>query len=110
MYVIPWVRFSKDEIAEQAIRKELSFSAGYRFFPNRYEANVSFCGEVSREALIFVLEGGCTYVRSQQSLTVVRGQVLVMSPGHYRFEAGDNGVTLVRVYFIPELREDAPSQ
>lgn len=98
-----WTELSERELSEQAIRELFPLEAGYRFYPNRYDAGVGFPSNIGRDVRIYVLEGSATYTHDGTSITLNAGEFADIAAGRYDFETGGSAVRLVSVYWLPEL-------
>lgn len=101
MSIKDWSEISDGQLSEEVLRERFKFDDGYRFFPNRFEPNLSVVAAIGAERRTYVIDGCCTYRNSQHSFTISAGQFADIPPGEYLFETSDLGVRLVNVFRFP---------
>jgi hypothetical protein len=79
------------------------FDEGYRFYPNRYDANVKFSASISRPFRVYVFEGACLYSSETETVSIGAGEFADLPPSRYDFEVGEVPIRLMKVYKLPEL-------
>lgn len=96
-------------LSESDVRAAVASPEGHRFFANRYDAGTRFEGHLARPAVVWVLEGTCTYRVGGEPHEVAAGQRIDLPPGRYGFQAAEAGpVRIVKDFLLPATLRGAP--
>jgi hypothetical protein len=102
-----WFELSPEPPSLEAVRSLYAPLSHYRISPMRYAAGVSFPG-ASRAGRLYVLSGACSMSVGEWRASLKAGTFADFPAGQFKFEVlGDQEVSLVNVWLIPELYRDS---
>lgn len=106
MNVCDWSEISDEALSDLAIRAMFQNQAGYRCFSARYKKEPEFSTNFMRSVRVYVLVGGCRYRTGSECAEVAAGQFIDLKHGRYHLQVGEDGVQLMNVYYLPEMKVD----
>lgn len=104
MKVFNWSDIFDGEMSDLAIRTMFQNSAGYRCFVARYGSEPEFSTNFMRPVRVYILAGKCSYRNDSECAEVAAGQFIDLRHGRYYIQVAEEGVRLMNVYYLPELR------
>jgi EutQ-like cupin domain len=93
---------SREPLTEEAVRRLHVPANHYRIAALQYPGHTSFSG-ATRKGLCYVLHGNCTYrFESGKEIRLAAGDIGRLPEGNYDLEAGDEELSIVMVWELPE--------
>ena len=103
-------RWEGSQISEAGVRQNHVPPEDFRISSQRFDPGDQFPG-TTREGLVYVLSGSCSWSIDGQKVNAVEGDVAHFPAGSYEFEVvGDRPCDLVHVWNLKELLEHHDKQ